>query len=203
MIGGAAHAWATSPQRAAMAIDRLMALRLVTGAAIVDWAFRELRVKRFDEELGASLAWEALYAAVNKTIARTQDAQEDVVRETARIRELNPELTEEQLLEAVAPPQGALDAAVSVQQALLLQTLQAFKQLLAGMPPGSEGAADGEAGPSAESAWRTFALYSLRSFLRKYFLQLAPLAGQLEGDVFAEGAVAADVRAAALPSLRM
>lgn len=44
----------------------------VTGAAIVDWAFRELRVKRFDEELGASLAWEALYAAVNKTIARTQ-----------------------------------------------------------------------------------------------------------------------------------
>lgn len=45
-----------------------------------------------------------------------QDAQEDVVREIARIRELNPELSEEQLLEAVAPPQGALDAAVSVQQ---------------------------------------------------------------------------------------
>lgn len=88
-------------------------------------------------------------------------------------------------------------------QALLLQTLQAFKQLLADMPPDSEGPADGEAGPSAESAWRTFALYSLRSFLRKYFLQLAPLAGQLEGDMFTEGAVAADVRAAALPSLRM
>lgn len=44
----------------------------VGGAAIVAWAFRELRDKRFDDELGASLAWEALYAAVNKTIARTQ-----------------------------------------------------------------------------------------------------------------------------------
>lgn len=44
----------------------------VGGAAIVSWAFSELRDKRFDEELGASLAWEALYAAINKTIARTQ-----------------------------------------------------------------------------------------------------------------------------------
>jgi hypothetical protein len=44
----------------------------VGGAAIVSWAFSELREKRFDEELGASLAWEALYAAINKTIARTQ-----------------------------------------------------------------------------------------------------------------------------------
>lgn len=38
----------------------------------MSWAFSELRDKRFDEELGASLAWEALYAAINKTIARTQ-----------------------------------------------------------------------------------------------------------------------------------
>ena len=38
----------------------------------MSWAFGELRDKRFDEELGASLAWEALYAAINKTIARTQ-----------------------------------------------------------------------------------------------------------------------------------
>ncbi len=72
MIGAAARVWAASPQRAAMAIDRLMALRLVSGAAIVAWAFGELAVKRFDDELGAGLAWEALYAAVNKTLARTQ-----------------------------------------------------------------------------------------------------------------------------------
>lgn len=30
MVGAAARAWVTSPQRAAMAIDRLMALRLVS-----------------------------------------------------------------------------------------------------------------------------------------------------------------------------
>lgn len=72
MVGTAAAVWSTSPQRAAMAIDRLMALRLVTGASIVAWAFGELRVKRFEDEFGAGLAWEALYAAVNKTLARTQ-----------------------------------------------------------------------------------------------------------------------------------
>ena len=44
----------------------------VTDAAIVAWAFGELRRKRFDDELGAGLAWEALYAAVEKTLARTQ-----------------------------------------------------------------------------------------------------------------------------------
>jgi len=29
--------WASSPQRAAMAVDRLMALRLVSAAAIARW----------------------------------------------------------------------------------------------------------------------------------------------------------------------
>lgn len=74
------------------------------------------------------------------------------------------------------------------------------------MPPAADEspAADGEdSGPSADAAWRTFALFSLRSFLRKYYLELAPLAGQLEGEGFADGAVAADVCAAALLSLRL
>lgn len=84
-------------------------------------------------------------------------------------------------------------------QALLLQTIQSFKDLLADMP-----AADGEDGDkSAEAAWRTFALYSLRSFLRKYYLELAPLAGQVENDMFADGAVAPDVREAAQLSLHL
>ena len=85
-------------------------------------------------------------------------------------------------------------------QALLLQTIQSFKDLLADMPA----AADGEDGDeSAEAAWRTFALYSLRSFLRKYYLELAPLAGQVEDDIFADGAVAPDVREAAQLSLHL
>lgn len=85
-------------------------------------------------------------------------------------------------------------------QALLLQTIQSFKDLLADM----SAAADGEDGDeSAEAAWRTFALYSLRSFLRKYYLELAPLAGQVEDDIFADGAVAPDVREAAQLSLHL
>jgi hypothetical protein len=35
MVGAAARAWVTSPQRAAMAIDRLMALRLVRVCTVV------------------------------------------------------------------------------------------------------------------------------------------------------------------------
>lgn len=94
-------------------------------------------------------------------------------------------------------------------QALLLQTLAAFKELLAATPeaapPTANGSGEGDAAvePSADAAWRSFALYSLRSFLRKYFLQLAPLAAQLQGELFAEGATAADVREAAVLSLRL
>ena len=36
-MGVATGVWASSPQRAAMAVDRLMALRLVSAAAIARW----------------------------------------------------------------------------------------------------------------------------------------------------------------------
>lgn len=46
MVGAAAQVWAASPLRGAMAIDRLMAQRLASGAAIVAWAFSALQTKR-------------------------------------------------------------------------------------------------------------------------------------------------------------
>ena len=36
--------WASSPQRAAMAVDRLMALRLVSAAAIARWVRATFRL---------------------------------------------------------------------------------------------------------------------------------------------------------------
>ncbi len=42
-VGVASEMWAAAPQRAAQAIERLMAFRLVSGAAIVRWAFRSFR----------------------------------------------------------------------------------------------------------------------------------------------------------------
>ena len=102
-------------------------------------------------------------------------------------------------------------AGLVLMQELLLQTLQSFKELLAAAVDDeaaaqngdANGADDAEEGPSADAAWRTFALASLSSFTRKYFLQLAPLAGSLQDEVFAEGAVAPPVREAMLLSLRL
>lgn len=71
-IGTAADVWKNAPQRAAQAIDRLMAHRLVTGAAIVRWAFASQGLLNLDDQVANSLAWEVIYNAVNKTIARTQ-----------------------------------------------------------------------------------------------------------------------------------
>jgi hypothetical protein len=110
------------------------------------------------------------------------------------------------MLSELWPASCAKRAAIRPLQALLLQTIQSFKDLLANMPAAAAEApaADGEDGPeSAEAAWRTFALYSLRSFLRKYYLELAPLAEQVENEMFADGAVAPDVREVAQLSLHM
>ena len=72
MVDVAVGVWAASPQRAAMAIDRLMSLRLVSGAAIARWVFGSEGVRSLDDEVAGGLAWDLLYAAVDKTLARTQ-----------------------------------------------------------------------------------------------------------------------------------
>lgn len=45
-MGMAARVWEDSPLRGAMAIDRLMALRLASGASIAAWSFAALQEKR-------------------------------------------------------------------------------------------------------------------------------------------------------------
>ena len=72
MVAVAAEVWKTAPQKAAQAIDRLMALRLVSGTAIVNWVFDSRGVRQLDDELATGLAWEVLYNAVDKMLARAQ-----------------------------------------------------------------------------------------------------------------------------------
>jgi hypothetical protein len=72
LVGVAADVWAAAPQRAAQAIDRLMALRLVSGGAIVRWAFACAGTAQLGDEAATGLAWEAFHNAINKMIARTQ-----------------------------------------------------------------------------------------------------------------------------------
>jgi hypothetical protein len=49
-----------------------MAHRLVEGSAILRWAFSSPGLLSLDDQIANGLAWEALYNAVNKTLARTQ-----------------------------------------------------------------------------------------------------------------------------------
>jgi hypothetical protein len=72
LVDVTARVWANAPQRAAQVIDRLMALRLVSGAAIVAWVFGCPGVRALTDELSTGLAWEVFYNAVNKMLARTQ-----------------------------------------------------------------------------------------------------------------------------------
>ena len=72
MVAVAAEVWKTAPQKAAQAIDRLMALRLVSGTAIVNWVFDSRGVRQLDDELATGLAWEVFYNAVDKMLARAQ-----------------------------------------------------------------------------------------------------------------------------------
>ncbi|EIE25257.1 ARM repeat-containing protein [Coccomyxa subellipsoidea C-169] len=78
LVDVTAKVWANAPQRAAQVIDRLMALRLVSGAAIVAWVFGCPGVRTLADELSTGLAWEVFYNAVNKMLARTQDARDDL-----------------------------------------------------------------------------------------------------------------------------
>ena len=72
MVDVAAEVWKAAPQKAAQAIDRLMALRLVSGTAIVNWVFDSHGVRQLDDELATGLAWEVFYNAINKMLARAQ-----------------------------------------------------------------------------------------------------------------------------------
>lgn len=54
---------------------------------------------------------------------------------------------------------------------------------------------------AAAVSWRAFAVANLRSFVRSYTLQLAPLAGQIDSELFPPDTVADDTRDAVLLSL--
>ena len=72
LVDTACTVWRRSPQRAAMAVDRLMTLRLVSATAIVRSVFGSDGVNSIEDESASGLAWEVLYNAINKCIARVQ-----------------------------------------------------------------------------------------------------------------------------------
>lgn len=72
LVDTACAVWRSSPQRASMAVDRIMTLRLASAEAIIHWVFASAGVKSNADESLSGTAWEVLYNAINKTIARVQ-----------------------------------------------------------------------------------------------------------------------------------
>ncbi len=72
MLDAALAVWSAAPQRATMAVDRLLAQRLVSTPRAVDWVFtRSKGVRCVADHLAVELSYELLYCIVDKTIART------------------------------------------------------------------------------------------------------------------------------------
>jgi nuclear cap-binding protein subunit 1 len=70
--------WSGNSQRAAMAIDRMMTLRLVSANSVVRWVFESGTIKCTGDQKKYNLGWEALFNAVDKTVARVEDVSHDI-----------------------------------------------------------------------------------------------------------------------------
>ena len=211
--------WAAAPARAAAAIDRLMALRLVSGEAIIEWALTCEGARAVDGGPAASAARAALRLAADKLAARAADAAADAsaARGAAVDAAEAADAAEERAAAGAAggggdtpPPQAGpraaaaaaeadaerkeadLEAALGVQRDALVTAARLAVASLAAAPTG---AAD-----AAASAWRATALAALRGFVRRHHEAYAAVEGRVRAVVAVDG-VPPDVRAAVEASL--
>jgi nuclear cap-binding protein subunit 1 len=70
--------WSKNTQRAAMVIDRMMTLRLISAKIAVVWVFESGSIKCTGEYEKYRLAWDALAQVINKVDARVEDVKNDI-----------------------------------------------------------------------------------------------------------------------------
>lgn len=188
LIAATAQTWGNNPQRGVMAVDRLMTLRLVSAEAIINWVFGEEGVRRINDQSRTGMAWEMLRRAVHKTIARVEDATEDLAAGKAAIeaaKEGQGNLAE---AEGALPEKVAyLEETTSQEQGAVLQVIRSFAEALAdgGFAGVDENAmhaegAELDAESSEKTILRDYVVASLRSFLREYHVQAAELEQQIQ-----------------------
>ena len=219
-LSAAATVWAAAPARAAQAIDRLMALRLVSGDAVVAWALASRGAASLEDAPALDIADAALHLAADKLAARSADAAADAAAtrgaavDAAEAADLADEAAAADAAggrdDAAAPAAGpraaaaaaeaaaeakeiALEEALATQRGALLLAARTLVAVLAARTPTPDGDAAG-------AAWRAHTLMALRGFVRRHHGPYAAVADELRGVVGAEG-VPADVRAAVEASL--
>ena len=70
--------WSQNIQRAAMVIDRMMTLRLISAKAVVSWVFNSGSIKSTESHIKYRLGHEALIQTINKVVARVDDVNQDI-----------------------------------------------------------------------------------------------------------------------------
>lgn len=72
MLDAALAVWSNAPQRATMAVDRLLALQLVTTEHATGWVFAHSRgVRSVADHVAIELSYELLQCILDKAVART------------------------------------------------------------------------------------------------------------------------------------
>jgi nuclear cap-binding protein subunit 1 len=209
LVETAVAVWARNPQRAAMAVDRLMGLRLASAEAIVAWVFHSEGVRCISDESRCGMAWEILYAAVSKTTARVQDAKEELAgaqthaEHAAAAAAHGAGLQEVADAAATALPEkeAYLLETTTQQEGAVMQTLRAFVEMLGegGVAARTGGGADGdamEADTDERSALHDYMLASMKSFLRRYDLEVAQLAERIEADILGARGITPEIKEA-------
>ncbi|GAB4821122.1 hypothetical protein N2152v2_008168 [Parachlorella kessleri] len=234
LVDVACAVWRRSPQRAAMAVDRLMTLRLASAEAIVQWVFGSEGVLSLADESSSATSWEILYNAINKTIAREQDARDDLAGAQAQLEAAagagagGDPASVAQAQEAREKAAAYLEETQTQQEAAFLQVLRSLVALLSQDPAGGgqqggealgDEAANGAGADAAEhampvedaegaaameteerGAWRDYTHACLKSFVRRYNIQVAKISPQIEQQVLTEG-TRPEVREAILSQL--
>lgn len=183
MIETVVKVWKASSQRTAMAVDRLMSLRLLSAEAIITWVFNYSDGLRSLSDVNASEAsWEILFNALEKTIARVHDSQAEVA-----MGSLSDDPNQ-----SVKTTQAEYMEAKKVQDSSLLLVLTSFVQALstwavATAPSDSETLTEAAAIHDLMVAW-------LRSIMRRYYMELSGISEEIER-MMSEKATPTDVRA--------
>ena len=219
-LSAAATVWAAAPARAAQAIDRLMALRLVSGDAVVAWALASPGASSLEDAPACDISDAALHLAADKLAARSADAAADAAaargaavdaaeaadvadeaaaadaaggRDDAPAPAAGPRAAAAAAESAAEAKETALEEALATQRGTLLLAARTLVASLSARTPIADGDAPG-------AAWRAHTLMALRGLIRRHHGPYAAVADELRGVMGGEG-VPADVRAAVEASL--
>lgn len=173
-----AQVWEKNTLRAVMAVDRLMTLRLISANSIIEWVFSSGGIESLEDQRKFSFAWESMYRAIDKTIARVEDTLDDIhsiersnadPEKLASKKEVLQECEnheKEALLLVIKSFLGLVDSRISTSRKYL--EAKSFDDLVAL-----------EDNPSKENVILCRILLGMQSFLRRYHYRISHISGNV------------------------